>query len=431
MKRSNQTFIGYDIGTFGSVNNLMAIQEIQICGYRSLRKIKLELGDLTVLLGPNGCGKSNVYQAIQLLSSAAHGRFGRRIMEEGGMRSVLWAGPRRKNEDHRVQLAMKFDDMLYTLECGRVPISERPDADDFRLDIFRQDPDIKVETLQLANGGKNASLLQRKGNSITARNMDGRNVSYPATIAMSESVLSELREPHKFPELSTLRMELINWRFYHEFRTDLQSPLRQSQIATLTPIMNDEGTDLFAAIATIQAIGDSKVLVDAIERAFPGCTISIGCEDNELTLYMNVPNIFRPMTAREFSDGTLQYLCLLGALLTPRPAPFMVLNEPETSIHPDLYEPLAELIVHASKSSQILLTTHAKELAHFIRKKGKCSLVELQKVKGATTIIGDSLGSDEENDEDETEKPSKEVNVPKRSAKEQQKKQMTDDDDDD
>ncbi len=76
--------------------------------------------------------------------------------------------------------------------------------------------------------------------------------------------------------------------------------------------------------------------------------------------------MFRDLSAREFSDGTLQYLCILAALLTPRPAPFMVLNEPETSIHPDLFKPMAELILLASKNSQILLTTHSKDLARYL-----------------------------------------------------------------
>ena len=56
----------------------MQIREIEISGYRSLREFQLKLGGITILVGPNGCGKSNIYQAIQLLGSAAHGQFARR-----------------------------------------------------------------------------------------------------------------------------------------------------------------------------------------------------------------------------------------------------------------------------------------------------------------------------------------------------------------
>ena len=61
-----------------------------------------------------------------------------------------------------------------------------------------------------------------------------------------------------------------------------------------------------------------------------------------------MPGILRPLEARELSDGTLRYLCLIAALLSPRPATLLALNEPEMSLHPELMQPLAELIVLAS-----------------------------------------------------------------------------------
>jgi predicted ATPase len=74
-------------------------------------------------------------------------------------------------------------------------------------------------------------------------------------------------------------------------------------------------------------------------------------------------------------------------LLTPRPSPFMVLNEPETSIHFDLLKPMADLITAASENSQILLTTHSKELARALRLKG-ATTYELEKIDGATCLRG-------------------------------------------
>jgi predicted ATPase len=46
--------------------------------------------------------------------------------------------------------------------------------------------------------------------------------------------------------------------------------------------------------------------------------------------------LLRSLSAAELSDGTLRYLLWTAALLTPRPPELMVLNEPETSLHPDL-----------------------------------------------------------------------------------------------
>ena len=69
-----------------------------------------------------------------------------------------------------------------------------------------------------------------------------------------------------------------------------------------------------------------------------------------------------PLGAAELSDGTLRYLLLVAALLSPRPPGLMVLNEPETSLHPALLAPLARLIGQASSTTQIVVVSHSAPL---------------------------------------------------------------------
>src|ERR1700722_4701881 len=103
----------------------MLIQEIEISGYRSIKDIRIQLANVTVLVGANGSGKSNIYQALQLVAACAHGSFGRQIMQEGGTSSVLWAGPLKKFDEPRFSYRIRFDDLSYELECGRIPMSDR------------------------------------------------------------------------------------------------------------------------------------------------------------------------------------------------------------------------------------------------------------------------------------------------------------------
>lgn len=367
----------------------MNIQEIEISGYRSIDDLKLELGGVTVLVGPNGCGKSNIYQSINLIAAAATGQFARRIAEEGGMQSILWAGDRGKREQPRTRLAVVFEQLRYAIEFGIMPASERMEGfqGEPELSIFKLDPDIKEELIELKTGGRRVNLLKRKRSMVLAKDIDGQELAYPDSLSESESVLSELREPQKFPELANLRSQFLKWRFYHDFRTDLQSPIREPQLATMTPILGHDGRDLAATIATIRAVGDKVKLDNSLEKAFPDSNVIVEEEDGSVHLRMSFPGISRELDARELSDGILQYLCLLAALLTPRPAPFMVLNEPETSIHFDLLKPMADLINAAAENSQILLTTHSKELARFLRLKGALTY-ELEKIDGATCLRG-------------------------------------------
>ena len=67
---------------------------------------------------------------------------------------------------------------------------------------------------------------------------------------------------------------------------------------------------------------------------------------------MRQHGLLRPLKASELSDGTLRYLLLVAALLSPRPPTLMILNEPETSLHPDLLPPLARLIEQAASAGR-------------------------------------------------------------------------------
>ena len=178
-------------------------------------------------------------------------------------------------------------------------------------------------------------------------------------LATSEGVLSQLREPHLFPELSILRMEMAQWRFYHHFRSDRLSPLRRPQIGVRTLVLSHDGNDLAAALQTIIEVGDEAQLRGEIARAFNGASLIIDHGKGRFTILLQMPGLTRPLEVTELSDGTLRYLCLLAVLMSPSPPTLLALNEPETSLHPDLLDGLAQMIVRASNNSQLLVTTHS------------------------------------------------------------------------
>jgi predicted ATPase len=241
-------------------------------------------------------------------------------------------------------------------------------------------------------------LLERENATTWLRDAEGARVTYPIALRDAESVLSQLQDPQRYPVVASLSAELRSWRFYHHFRTDLDSPLRQPQVGIQTPVLSPDGTDLAAALQTIREIGDGEALNEEVERAFPGATLEIDVRDDEarFAVQMAMPGIQRPLRAAELSDGTLRYLCLLAALLSPRPPTFLALNEPETSLHPDLLEPLAHLVARAAKSSQICLTTHAESLAATIARLTRRPAVHLEKVDGETRVVDADQPADDE-----------------------------------
>jgi predicted ATPase len=149
--------------------------------------------------------------------------------------------------------------------------------------------------------------------------------------------------------------------------------------------MASDGADLAAAIATVREIGGRQELAAAIADAFPGATVDVVSTDGLFEIEMHQHGLLRPLKAAELSDGTLRYLLLCAALLTPRPPTLMILNEPETSLHPDLLAPLARLIAQAATRSQLVVVTHAGTLVDELARSGAQRVV-LEKELGETII---------------------------------------------
>ena len=365
----------------------MALRQLEVEGYRSIRSLRLQLSEVNVLTGPNGCGKSNLYRSMYLLSKAAAGGLGRAIAEEGGMPSVLSANAEKvrftkRRPPRRVKLGFTADDYAYELQLG-LPESGPPVIE---ISQFKLDPRVKEEVVMLPGG--RVKLLDRRNTTVFLRDRDGRMVDYPLALLDSESVLSQIQEPHLYPELSSLRMEVLGWRFYHGFRTDALSPLRAPQIGVLTPVLDHDGADLAAALRTIQEIGAAEDLAEAVDRAFPGASLTVHNLATRFALQLNMPGVVRPLEAAELSDGTLRYLCLVAALLSPRPPAMLALNEPETSIHPDLLSPLARLIANASRHSQLWITSHSPALAAEIERFSGQPPIRLCMRDGETMLHG-------------------------------------------
>jgi len=133
------------------------------------------------------------------------------------------------------------------------------------------------------------------------------------------------------------------------------------------------------------------MLEESIQAVFPGSRLHIMCEGCSFWLELEVPGIQRYLHASEFSDGTLRYLCLLAALLSPVPAPLLILNEPENSLHPEVLVPLAKLIRRASERSQVWVTTHSQKLGDLLAEDTQAKVMTLHKIEGETRIKGQGL----------------------------------------
>jgi predicted ATPase len=133
----------------------------------------------------------------------------------------------------------------------------------------------------------------------------------------------------------------------------------------------------------------------AVTDAFDGATVSVAVRDGLFDLQLQQRGMLRPLRAAELSDGTLRFLLWAAALTSPSPPSLMVLNEPETSLHPDLVRPLASLIQAAASQTQVVVVTHSRSMLEFLdtapvsdADEGSAVEIELYKELGETRVKG-------------------------------------------
>jgi len=373
------------------------ILTLAVAGYRSIRDLVLPLEKITVVTGANGSGKSSLYRSVRLLADVAQGRAIASLAREGGLQSTLWAGPEtisrrmkqgevpvqgtRRKDVVSLKLGFADEDYGYAIDLG-LPVPEG-------TSFFNSDPEIKAEALWAGEVlSRRNEIAGRAGPNVQVLNSGGRRMDVMRDLAGFDSMMTHAADPQNGLELLALRERMRSWRFYDHLRTDRDAPARWAAVGTRTPALASDGSDLAAALRTVQEIGNPVLLDEAISDAFPGSSVYVRVTDGLFELAMEQKGLLRPLTVAELSDGTLRYLMLATALLTPRPPPLLVLNEPETSLHPDLLAPLARLIARAGDKTQVLVVSHAAELVRELVREAGATRYNLTKSLGETVIEG-------------------------------------------
>jgi len=341
------------------------IHTISITGYRSLKDLRLRLSPrVTVVQGGNGVGKSNLYKALRLFASLARGEFSQQMAAEGGTPSCFWAGGSpKKGQRKEVTLNLLSSAFDWKVVFGLVPM---------KASMFALDPDLKKETLKTANHS-----VSRAG------------FHTGIELSNTESLLTLVGRTEEAAEVARVREEILNWRFYDTIRTDEQSPARQPSSTYWSPLLDQDASNLPSVLQTIRESGQDQLVEAILAEAFPDYRLEIVPDGNKLSLLWHQPGLARPVSAHEISDGTLKFIALIAALLSPKQPPLIVLNEPENSLNTSLYPHLARLIHEASSSSQLIIITHAQELADEIQQLSEVKTIELAMDEGETRLKED------------------------------------------
>ncbi|MBV5304668.1 MAG: AAA family ATPase [Chlorobium sp.] len=337
----------------------MKIKQLDIEGFRSLRNVSWRPGDLNVIIGPNGTGKSNLLRFLELIAISAQGRLGKYIQSSGGMDSIVWDG---------VASSIKFslettEDELYSggkqyeLSLARVGMGSS----------FRVEKERLTQSQKVQDGleSPTVKLLERTGKQAVIFGETEQIVSTPDDfLAEEESFLSELSGPFHNHLIPPFQKWLSSIAVYHDVTTGKDAPIRQPAIARLEKRVDPDGQNLVSVLHTLYT-GDRDFKRDihsAMRAAFGDDFEELvfpPASDQRIQMRIRWKSLKREQSAAELSDGTLRFLFLLTVLASPSPAPVIAIDEPETGLHPSMLPLIAEYAIDAATRSQVILTTHS------------------------------------------------------------------------
>ncbi|MGD0093396.1 MAG: AAA family ATPase [Planctomycetota bacterium] len=311
----------------------------------------LPLENLNILIGPNGSGKSNLIEALALIRSTP-GDMRAVVRRGGGTAEWIWKGQ------------MIAPATIELVANGPKEISSLRHTLEFlsgEQGFLLADERIETQTTG-ANGGPAAFSCRCHRGVPTLRRgaQKPRVLASPMTFGIDASVLSWLRDPEAYPELSFLAEFYKQIRIYREWALGRSSVLRQPQAADLRNDRLEEDLSnigLFLSLLCRNPKTRSAIL-NGLRDLYDGVTgFDVFVQGGAVQVFLTEGDFAIPAT--RLSDGTLRYLCLLAILCDPAPPPLICIEEPELGLHPDILPKLADLLVAASTRTQLIVTTHS------------------------------------------------------------------------
>jgi len=343
----------------------MKILSLNVKGFRSLKDVSWEPGDLNVVIGPNATGKSNLLRMLELISVSAGGGLGKHVQRWGGMVPLVWDGT--------------SEEIGYKVKTS--PVDPRRDIDrdsltyEFAMERIGKSGAFRIGHELLGNynpverGERREPLkfLERRAAHGVVFDEKEKILAKSEAILEEESLLSVSGGPLASNHfVAEFRSELAGWCVYHDFHVNADAPIRQPVVTRHENRVEPDGQNLISVLHTLYTgdrdfkSGVDEAMKTAFGEDYEGLAFPPAAEQR-IQLGVHWKSLRRAQSASDLSDGTLRFLFLLAVLASPSPAPVLAIDEPETGLHPSMLPIVAEYAVEASSRAQIVFTTHSAQ----------------------------------------------------------------------
>ena len=316
-----------------------SLKKLTIRGFKSIEQLEdFSLGNLTVLIGANGAGKSNFVDFFRMLRALADESFQIFVNEQGGGDGLLFLGPK---QTPQISAHLEFGKNLYEFELTPTASGSLQVASER----------VKYEagqSFKTITSGSMESMLKSRKDEISSLYRNSFGV------------------PHYVYEA------ISRWTIYHFHDTGPLAPMRRDQplrdcfrfrqdASNIAPfllnLLEDEPRSYELIRDTVRLI--APFFDDFLLRPQTRGT------DELVRLEWQQKGTDFPFQPNHLSDGTMRFICLATALLQPDPPATIVIDEPELGLHPYALSLLADLIKSAADRTQVIISTQSPTLLDY------------------------------------------------------------------
>lgn len=344
---------------------------------------KVQLGALNIIIGANGSGKSNFLKCLKVMTSIENTYYNKKFQNifENGLKNWIWKGWEKVTMPDPLSICV----LDFKIKSGdnvfhhRIRFDENENYPRFVSEFIGQRKDDNfVFRFDRTNIDQQMTLSR-----------DNRVVQGFNHISFSQSVLEVFSDPENYPEFKFLQDYYSKTYFCDEWKFGGNNEFNRSQSPNYkSNFLFPDGRNLAVFFEKLLEKKPIKAKIFEYLKDFYepfNDEFRNRTQNGGIDMVIEERDFERPTPHFMLSDGTQRFFFLLALLLDPSPPPLICIEEPELGMHPDVIPLIAKLLKDASTRTQVIVTTHSKQLVDEFGEEPECIQV-CERYNGSTTI---------------------------------------------
>ena len=340
----------------------MQIEGIEIKNYRLFKNVEMtNLGPMTVIVGPNGTGKSTLFDVFTFLKDALAENVAAAVARRGGFRELV-----SREQDGPIEITVKFRE-----NGGRlITYLVRVGFEAGRALVLREV--LSYRRGQRGQPWRFVDFSKGEGKAITNESAYGEEgaIEERRDYALADAGILAIKGLGQFQEfrvVSEVRSLIENWHIADFHVADARPSVddgyaehlstRGDNVALVAQYLYQSHPDIFSQV--LEAMSIRVPGIRSVEATPTG--------DGRLMLRFQDGAFERPFIARHVSDGTIKMFAYLLLLHDPKPHPLLAVEEPENQLYPHvLWELAEEFRTYAKRDGQVFVSTNSPEFLNWV-----------------------------------------------------------------